>query len=113
VQLFQGKVQGPGLAGLADVMQKDTDPHITQSIHTSSCVVCHCIALARALQGVQEHGASWLWFAILSCSFMGCLLNYALFWCTATNTALTTTIVGVLKGVVSVALGERPTKPYA
>ncbi|KAF5826064.1 hypothetical protein DUNSADRAFT_4992 [Dunaliella salina] len=55
--------------------------------------------------GIETHGAFWLWTAMLSCSFMGCLLNYALFWCTTTNTALTTTIVGVLKGVVSVGLG--------
>jgi len=64
----------------------------------------HALPLAYAV-GIQTHGASWLWTAILSCSFMGCLLNYALFWCTTTNTALTTTIVGVLKGVVSVGLG--------
>ena len=36
---------------------------------------------------------------------MGCLLNFSLFLCTITNSALTTTIVGVLKGVVSTALG--------
>ena len=35
----------------------------------------------------------------------GMLLNYALFLCTLTNSALTTTVVGVLKGVVSTALG--------
>ena len=35
----------------------------------------------------------------------GMALNYALFLCTLTNSALTTTVVGVLKGVVSTALG--------
>ncbi len=35
----------------------------------------------------------------------GCLLNYALFLCTNLNSALTTTIVGVLKSVVAVVLG--------
>ena len=35
----------------------------------------------------------------------GMLLNYALFLCTLTNSALTTTVVGVLKGVVSTGLG--------
>jgi len=36
---------------------------------------------------------------------MGCMLNFSLFLCTITNSALTTTIVGVLKGVVSTVLG--------
>lgn len=35
----------------------------------------------------------------------GVLLNYCLFLCTTANSALTTTIVGVLKGVVAVFLG--------
>lgn len=42
---------------------------------------------------------------VLACALMGCTLNYTMFLCTTTNTALTTTIVGVLKGVVSVGLG--------
>lgn len=36
---------------------------------------------------------------------MGIVLNYTMFWCTIVNSALTTTIVGVLKGVGSTALG--------
>jgi len=36
---------------------------------------------------------------------IGVLLNYTLFLCTKCNSALTTTIVGVMKGVVSTALG--------
>jgi len=36
---------------------------------------------------------------------IGVLLNYALFLCTKCNSALTTTIVGVMKGVVSTSLG--------
>jgi hypothetical protein len=32
---------------------------------------------------------------------MGIVLNYTMFWCTIVNSALTTTIVGVLKGVGS------------
>lgn len=51
-------------------------------------------------------GTLQLWTTVLSCSLMGCLLNYALFLCTTTNSALTTTIVGVLKGVAATALGE-------
>ena len=35
----------------------------------------------------------------------GMMLNYALFLCTITNSALTTTVVGVLKGVASTLLG--------
>lgn len=47
-----------------------------------------------------------LWGIVGSCCLMGCLLNYALFLSTNVNTALTTTIVGVLKGIVSTALGN-------
>ncbi|KAK4792171.1 hypothetical protein SAY86_022606 [Trapa natans] len=36
---------------------------------------------------------------------MGIVLNYTMFLCTIVNSALTTTIVGVLKGVVSTTLG--------
>lgn len=36
---------------------------------------------------------------------VGMLLNYALFLCTLANSALTTTVVGVLKGVASTLLG--------
>ncbi|MEW5311225.1 MAG: hypothetical protein WDW38_002958 [Sanguina aurantia] len=55
---------------------------------------------------IISSGSVWLAAAtIASCSLMGMLLNYALFLCTQSNSALTTTIVGVLKGVVAVALG--------
>ncbi|GFR52718.1 hypothetical protein Agub_g15271, partial [Astrephomene gubernaculifera] len=46
-----------------------------------------------------------LWGTLAACALMGCLLNFALFLCTVNNSALTTTIVGVLKGVVAVFLG--------
>lgn len=36
---------------------------------------------------------------------MGIVLNFTMFWCTIANSALTTTIVGVLKGVFTTALG--------
>ncbi|KAL6861897.1 hypothetical protein ACP4OV_017597 [Aristida adscensionis] len=36
---------------------------------------------------------------------MGIVLNFTMFWCTIVNSALTTTIVGVLKGVGSTTLG--------
>ena len=42
---------------------------------------------------------------ILFCSIMGILLNFALFWSTQLNSALTTTIIGVMKGVVTTILG--------
>eukprot|EP00249_Psilotum_nudum_P012568 c23858_g1_i1 orf=508-924(-) len=37
--------------------------------------------------------------------FMGIFLNYTMFLCTMVNSALTTTIVGVLKGVGTTTLG--------
>ncbi|KAK9824238.1 hypothetical protein WJX72_008863 [[Myrmecia] bisecta] len=40
-----------------------------------------------------------------ACATMGMLLNYAMFLCTMHNSALTTTIVGVLKGAVATLLG--------
>lgn len=54
---------------------------------------------------VGRSGAATLWGTLAACSLMGCLLNYSLFLCTVNNSALTTTIVGVLKGVVAVVLG--------
>ncbi|VFR03177.1 unnamed protein product [Cuscuta campestris] len=45
-------------------------------------------------------------FVILLLSLvMGIVLNYTMFLCTIVNSALTTTIVGVLKGVGSTTLG--------
>ncbi|KAG2483882.1 hypothetical protein HYH03_017276 [Edaphochlamys debaryana] len=65
---------------------------------------------AGALRGayaaaLAAHGFGALWGTLLSAALMGCLLNYALFLCTVNNSALTTTIVGVIKGVVAVFLG--------
>ena len=42
---------------------------------------------------------------ILMCAMLGTLLNLSLFLCTINNSALTTTIVGVLKGVMATFLG--------
>lgn len=45
---------------------------------------------------------------------LGCLLNYSMFLCTMYTSALTTTIVGVLRGVVTVLLGFLlDTVPYS
>lgn len=47
------------------------------------------------------------YFTLLVCGsvFMGSLLNYSLFLCTITNSALSTTIVGTLRSVVGTILG--------
>mmetsp|Transcript_35127 Transcript_35127/g.56828 ORF Transcript_35127/g.56828 Transcript_35127/m.56828 type:complete len:346 (-) Transcript_35127:539-1576(-) len=51
------------------------------------------------------------WFSVsfqillLMALFQGSLLNYALFFCTTTNSALTTTIVGQAKVILATALG--------
>jgi len=42
---------------------------------------------------------------LVACSVLGALLNYSLFLCTVYNSALTTTIVGVLKGVAVTVAG--------
>ncbi|KAK7410326.1 hypothetical protein VNO78_01030 [Psophocarpus tetragonolobus] len=49
---------------------------------------------------------SFSFLVILTLSLvMGIVLNFTMFLCTIVNSALTTTIVGVLKGVVSTTLG--------
>ncbi|RVW14272.1 UDP-galactose/UDP-glucose transporter 7 [Vitis vinifera] len=52
----------------------------------------------------QSNSLSFLVILILSL-VMGIALNYTMFLCTIVNSALTTTIVGVLKGVGSTTLG--------
>lgn len=52
----------------------------------------------------KSSSISFLAILILSL-VMGIVLNYTMFLCTIVNSALTTTIVGVLKGVGSTALG--------
>lgn len=50
--------------------------------------------------GLQSNSLSFLLLLALSL-VMGIALNYTMFLCTIVNSALTTTIVGVLKGVGS------------
>ncbi|XP_043711343.1 UDP-galactose/UDP-glucose transporter 7 isoform X1 [Telopea speciosissima] len=52
----------------------------------------------------QAYSSSFLVIVILSL-VMGIVLNFTMFWCTIVNSALTTTIVGVLKGVGSTTFG--------
>ncbi|XP_068648708.1 UDP-galactose/UDP-glucose transporter 7-like isoform X1 [Aristolochia californica] len=52
----------------------------------------------------KANSLSFLVILILSL-VMGIVLNFTMFWCTIVNSALTTTIVGVLKGVGSTTLG--------
>ncbi|KAL8160972.1 hypothetical protein V2J09_012461 [Rumex salicifolius] len=52
----------------------------------------------------QGTSLSFLTILVLSL-LMGIVLNYTMFLCTVVNSALTTTIVGVLKGVGSTTLG--------
>ncbi|XP_028402898.1 UDP-galactose/UDP-glucose transporter 7-like [Dendronephthya gigantea] len=37
--------------------------------------------------------------------FMGCVLNYSLFLCATMNSALTTSLVGVIKGIITTIIG--------
>lgn len=53
---------------------------------------------------MQSNSFSFLFILLLSL-VMGIALNYTMFLCTIVNSALTTTIVGVLKGVGSTTLG--------
>ncbi|GAA0160738.1 secondary carrier transporter [Lithospermum erythrorhizon] len=53
---------------------------------------------------ILSSSVSFLWTFVISL-VMGIVLNYTMFLCTIVNSALTTTIVGVLKGVGSTTLG--------
>lgn len=56
----------------------------------------HCLVT------LELQAASLTFSVILLISLvMGIVLNFTMFWCTIVNSALTTTIVGVLKGVGS------------
>ena len=64
------------------------------------------VAVQLASQAIDSlHGIMPLVWLLIASSFCGCLLNYSLFLCAVSNNALTTTIVGVLKGVVATFLG--------
>jgi solute carrier family 35 protein len=60
--------------------------------------------VARVTRGVAESDGGFL-ATFASALFAGALLNFSLFLCTLANSALTTTVVGVLKGVASTLLG--------
>lgn len=54
---------------------------------------------------VAKSGLITVWFNVILTAILGVVLNYTLFLCVEYNSALTTTIVGVLKSVVSTVLG--------
>lgn len=60
---------------------------------------------ASAAKGLTAHGSLYFYFMVAGAATIGCLLNYSMFLCTMYTSALTTTIVGVLRGVATVLLG--------
>nr|CAB3469564.1 unnamed protein product [Digitaria exilis] len=62
----------------------------------------YCMALTSVF--FQTAYLSFSFILVVSL-VMGIVLNFTMFWCTIVNSALTTTIVGVLKGVGSTTLG--------
>eukprot|EP00249_Psilotum_nudum_P018269 c26722_g1_i1 orf=769-1857(-) len=71
-------------------------------------LLIHCtgegIAAFSALDGNMKSSRLFLPLLIFSL-IMGSLLNYALFLCTLWNSALTTTVVGAMKGLFSSVIG--------
>jgi solute carrier family 35 protein len=59
----------------------------------------------HAAKGLAARGPLYFFTMVIGAATMGCLLNYSMFLCTMYNSALTTTIVGVLRGVATVLLG--------
>lgn len=68
-------------------------------------VVCTGEASTGAARIWSQAGDTAFLLTFMGCLLGGTLLNYSLFLCTLTNSALTTTIVGILKGVASTVLG--------
>jgi solute carrier family 35 protein len=63
-------------------------------------------AAVPALGAAMAAHGTWRIVALLGmCSISGVALNFSMFLCTSINSALTTTIVGALKGVVATGLG--------
>jgi solute carrier family 35 protein len=60
---------------------------------------------ALAAKGLAARGSLYFFTMVIGAATLGCLLNYSMFLCTMYNSALTTTIVGVLRGVATVLLG--------
>ncbi|KAK8952903.1 hypothetical protein KSP40_PGU005976 [Platanthera guangdongensis] len=73
------------------------------------CLLLLIIATAEFPQSLSlllEKAHTFTFFLIFNLSLvMGILLNFTMFFCTIVNSALTTTIVGVLKGVGSTTFG--------
>ncbi|CAM0913181.1 unnamed protein product [Alopecurus aequalis] len=62
------------------------------------------VVLSEKVSSMDTTSGSFTVILLISL-VMGIVLNYTMFWCTIVNSALTTTIVGVLKGVGSTTLG--------
>lgn len=57
------------------------------------------------LVSMERTSPTYMCSMVMLCSFLGIALNYSLFVCTQLTSALTTTVLGVMKGVVSTVLG--------
>lgn len=64
----------------------------------------HKSALFRVIGYEKWGNADFLILCILA-SIMGSMLNYSIFLCTSTNSALTTSVIGCLKNVVTTYVG--------
>ncbi len=57
------------------------------------------------IKSYKDYNTIKFWFYFLLSTIGGGLLNGATFWCTIKNSALTTSVVGVLKSILQIFLG--------
>ena len=96
------------------LLQRNTQDKLTtaHSLYLNSYNTLPFLVLYAALSGELQRAAAFpsyseLGFVLLTLTVvsMGCLLNYSMFLCTNLNSALTTTIVGGMKGVAQTVIG--------
>ncbi|CAF1644398.1 unnamed protein product [Adineta ricciae] len=89
--------------------QKDSnDVLYINSLLSLPMISIFMISLSNELSGIQSYKGYrtvHFWFYFILSTIGGGLLNGATFWCTIKNSALTTSVVGVLKSIFQIFFG--------